>query len=482
MIYRYMIRQEMDDGKRYVTESLLDRFLSTKPTSLLIRGPPGAGKTTLALELLRASNRAGYYISTRVSLKKIKEQFPWVADLLKGEYTASSKDHYSNGNSNADGKGDGGSSIPVVDARLGSARGVLERVLDFILMRGSGVVILDSWDAIAKEADKNERLKAEKSMVYMADANNGMLIFISEEPEENTVSYLVDGVITLEMEYRDGFRMRKMRFDKMRGVEVKYSIVPYTLKGSRFIPLPVGINYSYPEKPRYFDRIDAGDEFISTGNKDLDEALQGGIRKGSIMLLERDQSASKSHVVHILSSMVLNALRSNIPTFTTPAPYVPVKSIMKYVRPFCRPEELRLYTIFTKDEEHDDEPVNVCRLTEDATFNVNQTCTLYMNAINRYNSALLTCDTSLATVNYNLNDVLNGMKKVKASDGVLFMISGKDSPLFNAVQSVADIHMRIWEENGVTLLRLVRPYNGVYAMLLESSVKGYPSYRLIEVV
>lgn len=476
-----MMKQEID-GKRYTTDSLLDRFLGTKPTSLLIRGPPGAGKTTLALELLRASNRVGYYISTRVSLKKIKEQFPWVADLLKDEYTVSGKDHNVNGDGQGNGKDDG-NSIPVVDARLGSARGILERVLDFIFMHGSSVIILDSWDAIAKESDKNERLKAEKSMVYMADANDSMLIFISEEPEENTVSYLVDGVITLDMEYRDGFRMRRIRFDKMRGVEVKHSIVPYTLKGSRFTILPVGVTYSYPEHPRYFEHIKARDEFVSTGNRELDGVLQGGLKKGSIMLLERDQSTNKSHIVHILSCMVLNALRNNIPTFTTPAPYVPVKSIMKYIKPFCRSEELRLYTIFTKDEEnYDDDQVNICRLTEDATFNVNQTCVLYMNAINRYKSALLTCDTSLATVNYNLNDVINGMKKVKANDGILLMISGKDSPLFNAVQSVSDVHIRIWEENGVTMLRLVRPYNGVYAMLLESNVRGYPAYRLIEVV
>ncbi|MDW8274964.1 MAG: ATPase domain-containing protein [Candidatus Nitrosocaldus sp.] len=468
-----VIRQGVDSRER-MAENLLDRFLDTRPTSLLIRGPPGAGKTTLALELLRASNRPGYYISTRVSLKRIRAQFPWVADLLKDEYTITSTNDVHDG-SNHDGN------VPVVDARLGSARGILERVLDFIFMHRSSVIILDSWDAIAKEADKNERLKAEKSMVYMADANDGMLIFISEEPEENTVSYLVDGVITLDMEYRDGFRMRKMMFDKMRGVEVKHSMVPYTLKGSRFTPLPVGISYSYPEHPRYFEHITARDGFISTGNRDLDEALHGGIKKGSIVLLERDQSVSKSYITHLFACLVLNALRSGIPAFTTPAPYVPVKSIMKYIKPFCRREEIRLYTIFTKDEEHNDD-VNVCRLTDDATLNVNQTCSLYMGAINRYRSALLTCDTSLATVNYNLDDVLNGMKKVKASDGILLMISGKDSPLFNAVQSVSDVHMRIWEENGVTMLRLVRPYNGVYAMLLESSAKGYPAYRLIEVV
>jgi len=452
-------------------KSILHEFLSTKPTSLLIRGLPGTGKTTLALELLAASRRPGYYISTRVSLKKIKEYFPWVADLLKDEYVVKSSYSIDSNNNN---------DVPVTDARLGTSKAVVEKVMDFILTHKNAVIILDSWDAIAKETDMDERLKTEKSMVYMADANNSMLIFISEEPEHNTLAYLVDSIITLEMYYKDSFRLRHMKIDKMRGMQIKYSIIPYTLKGSRFIPL-LSKDYSYPIKPIQFNAIKNSDKFISTGSKDMDTVLGGGIRKGSIVLIERGHGVSKSYITHILASLTLNALKNRLPVLTTPAPYVPLKSVLKYVKPFCSREELSLYTVFTKDDSSDD-TVNICKLTDDASFNVNQTCSIYMRNVTRYKNTILTCDTSLADVNYNINEVINGIRKVKSSDGVLFMVSSRDSPLFDALQNIADVHIRLFTEHGVALCQFVRPYKGIHAIILESEYKGYPYYRLVEVV
>jgi len=454
-------------------KSILHKFLSTKPTSLLIRGLPGTGKTTLALELLAASRRPGYYISTRVSLKKIKEYFPWVADLLKDEYVV--KSSY-NSNSN---------DVPVTDARLGTSKAVVEKVMDFILAHKDAVIILDSWDAIAKETNMDERLKTEKSMVYMADANNSMLIFISEEPEHNTLAYLVDSIITLEMYYKDSFRIRHMKVDKMRGMQIDYSIIPYTLKGSRFIPL-LSKDYSYPIKPIQFNAIKNSNEFISTGSKDMDTVLGGGIRKGSVVLIEREHDVGKSYIAHILASLTLNALKNRLPVLTTPAPYVPLKSVLKYVEPFCNREELSLYTVFTKDEDPNDymidNAINVCKLTDDVSYNVNQTCSIYMKSVKEHKGTILTCDTSLANVNYDLNEVINGIRKVKSSDGVLFMVSSRDSPLFNALQNIADIHLRLFAEHGVTLCQFMRPYKGVHAIILESEHKGYPYYRLVEVV
>jgi len=452
-------------------KSILHTFLSTKPTSLLIRGLPGTGKTTLALELLAASGRPGYYISTRVSLKKIKEYFPWVADLLKDEYVVKSSYSIDSNNNN---------DVPVTDARLGTSKAVVEKVMDFILTHKNAVIILDSWDAIAKETNMDERLKTEKSMVYMADANNSMLIFISEEPEHNTLAYLVDSIITLEMHYKDSFRIRHMKVDKMRGMQIDYSIIPYTLKGSRFIPL-LSKDYSYPIKPIQFDAIKNSDEFISTGSKDMDTVLGGGIRKGSIVLIERENGVSKSYIAHILASLTLNALKNRLPVLTTPAPYVPLKSILKYVKPFCSREELSLYTVFTKDDSSDD-TANICKLTDDASFNVNQTCSIYMRNVTKYKNTILTCDTSLADVNYNLNEVINGIRKVKSSDGVLFMVSSRNSPLFDVLQQIADVHIRLFEDHGVTLCQFMRPYKGIHAIILESEYKGYPYYRLVEVV
>ena len=51
--------------------------------SLLIKGNPGAGKTTLALEIIEKilSPENTVYLSTRVGDKAIYSQFPWVKEL-----------------------------------------------------------------------------------------------------------------------------------------------------------------------------------------------------------------------------------------------------------------------------------------------------------------------------------------------------------------------------------------------------------------
>jgi hypothetical protein len=218
----------------------------------------------------------------------------------------------------------------------------------------------------------------------------------------------------------------------------------------------------------------------------MDTVLGGGIRKGSVVLIEKEHNVGKSYIAHILASLTLNALKNRLPVLTTPAPYVPLKSVLKYVKPFCNREELSLYTVFTKDEDPNDymidNAINVCKLTDDVSYNVNQTCSIYMKSVKEHKGTILTCDTSLANVNYDLNEVINGIRTVKSSDGVLFMVGSRDSPLFNALQNIADIHLRLFAEHGVTLCQFIRPYKGVHAIILESEHKGYPYYRLVEVV
>ncbi len=76
----------LENVRKHPLDKIFTDFFRWKPTSLLIRGEPGAGKTTLALELLNYTKHIyrGYYISTRVSYNKLLEQFRFFTIIDSG--------------------------------------------------------------------------------------------------------------------------------------------------------------------------------------------------------------------------------------------------------------------------------------------------------------------------------------------------------------------------------------------------------------
>jgi len=59
------------------------------------------------------------------------------------------------------------------------------------------IIVLDIWDSFAKELEEKDRIKAEKTLVAIADNSHTRVVFVSEEPTRTTTDYLVDGVIEL---------------------------------------------------------------------------------------------------------------------------------------------------------------------------------------------------------------------------------------------------------------------------------------------
>ncbi len=144
-------------------EEVFKPLIDKNQVALLIRGLPGTGKTTLALELMNLVKDMYncIYISTRVSFNKLKQQIPWVEDILNDSTVlqltnANIRDK--NGYDNPMGKGKGDN----IDLRLSTADNLLNLIIDKLVNSKKAFIVLDSWDSLAKEIPLDERMKMEK--------------------------------------------------------------------------------------------------------------------------------------------------------------------------------------------------------------------------------------------------------------------------------------------------------------------------------
>jgi len=189
-------------------ESLLKPFIKT----IVIKGKPGTGKTTLSFELMRMVG-SGLYVSTRTALKELVDQYPYIKPLVEEGAVRG---------------------ISFEDLRLGSAADVMESVLKATEELKNPVIILDSWDSIARELDPIERLRAEKSLAAMVEPTDSKLVFVSETAETSSLDYLADAIVTLEDREVDGARMRYIVWEKIRGVPIPQKRYIFTLHEGRF--------------------------------------------------------------------------------------------------------------------------------------------------------------------------------------------------------------------------------------------------------
>ena len=298
------------------------KFLSLGGNTLLIKGYAGAGKTTLALQLLSqlSPGGRGVYISSRVSKEKIVHQLPW---LRKGGKRP--EDDYD-----------------FLDIRLGTGVSVLDEVLKMVGSRSRRksvqVIVLDTWDGLAKEMDEKERLKMEKTLVALADFLRARMIFVSEEPGRTTMDYLVDGIVELVRSEKYERVFREIEIQKLRGSLVDQHKYLYTLLGGMFRHLApyARPSFSNARKPR---PIGDSDFAYSFGSREMDIVF-GGLRKGNTFAFEYDDNVPYSAIRTVEIAAVVNALNVGHGVFLIPLPGAATEWVASLVKPFVTREAL----------------------------------------------------------------------------------------------------------------------------------------------
>lgn len=299
-----------------IPSEIHDFFGVEEGQTLLIKGMPGTGKTTLALEVVNSvcSKMNGMYISTRVNPTRVYAMFPWIGEIIPASNIVNATQKMLL--ESLKNVGQEGSSYEVV-------LDLFKTILDQAEEMDDPMIVIDSWDAVINYTAHilgDAQHSLEQNICEFARDMGIHMIFVSESADLIPLDYIVDGVVTLRNvrittpisgENRpEGMTTRyarEIKLEKLRGVEIKQKIYTCTLHSGRFCYFEPSVENISPKIGIVGDgdRIsDPCDDCISTGIADFDR-ITGGLSFGSCNVLEIDHGVGKRYY------QVLTALASN---------------------------------------------------------------------------------------------------------------------------------------------------------------------------
>ncbi|MGZ5471721.1 MAG: RAD55 family ATPase [Nitrososphaeraceae archaeon] len=285
------------------------QFLNNETYSLLIKGVPGSGKTSLCLTILKALNIKNnfFYISTRVSPNKLFYYFKWINKYLKIKYS---------NNHNKTSKNINSLEPFFEDARLDEPESLFERITNQLMDVRSPLIIVDSWDGIASFMDRESRLNNERVLQTWLERAGGRLILVNEGNELTTLDYLVDGIITLKFNQFSNIILREMNLTKLGGIDIKKNSFLYTLKNGIFKTYESSNHYDHIldhilSSPKNKSITNKKIVKIDSGHFSLNKDLNGGFTKKSIVLLQHDPNIEIRYTILFLFNFITNCISNS---------------------------------------------------------------------------------------------------------------------------------------------------------------------------
>jgi len=313
----------MPSGKQMsIPAEIKDFFRIEGGQTLLIKGLPGTGKTTLALEIMNClcENKNGMYISTRIDPHRLYATHPWVKDVVPPRNVVNA------------------TQTKLLESLKGmdKDRSSYYAVLDFFKVffdeaeeMDNPMIIIDSWDAVLNYTSHligGSQHSFEQNICEFARDLDTHLIFVSEFADVMPLDYIVDGVVTMEQFRLPGYAegsmrtryVRQIKLDKLRGVEIRQKTYTTTLHEGRF-------SFFEPYREHNDARIasdmvrvpDPAEDRISTGIPDLD-LVTGGLKYGSCNVWEIDHGVGKRYY-QLLTALASNAIKNGRGVFILPS-------------------------------------------------------------------------------------------------------------------------------------------------------------------
>ena len=228
---------------------LVEFNLREPPRSLLLRGEPGAGKSTLGLTLLSAFRGKRLLITSRVTKGEIEKDYPWLSSGPDGPIEVI-ESFVDSARIDAKRRAIGASPAMVTPTSADKELEQLwlpDELIDAFSRIGPGnpgMVVIDSWDALVEHyvgspkvpgAAYPDREEIERLMLGLLGRGRAHLVLVVERDGPTQLDYLVDGVVACVVSSTENRLERWTHIKKMRGVRISHPWYPYTLEGGRFL-------------------------------------------------------------------------------------------------------------------------------------------------------------------------------------------------------------------------------------------------------
>ena len=283
-----------------------------KGYSLLVKGLPGTGKSSLALELV-AHLPNSFFISTRITPEVMVQDFPWLLEEIP-------KDRIYPFFVDATRSETLGSNIDTLRMNFETMPDFVQQIFLLGADLPNKVIAIDSWNALTVNLSESQISHWASAIVQHLRSETSKIIFVIEGVQSTSLDWIVDGITvlsksTITSSHGIPRRIRELSFHKMRGREIQNETYLATLAKGRlrtFYPF----KYRFPAIILKSDVIGDPDEHhISTGSIDFDGLLGGGFEIGSWNLFEVTTTVGDALDI-VFMPLITNHLNNGRPAIT----------------------------------------------------------------------------------------------------------------------------------------------------------------------
>lgn len=260
--------------------SFLEALDTSRGYIVAILGLPGTGKSLFASELFRSREDTCLLITTSENIEFTRNSISGFSDSWEDRFIPVSPN-----------------TVSVEDCAGSTLSDVLSPFVESPKgLETADVVIIDSWSNLLHYLRESDRARMQRLVTRQARESKKRLVLVAEgdlaRPLNVSLRHLSDLVVNLRKIHKHERMYRELVIEKMRCHALEQEAFLFTLHNGRFTSIP-WYQHQYPAITIEKEPIeDLSDQTVSTGNESLDDLLGGGLKKGSMNLLEVENLAA----------------------------------------------------------------------------------------------------------------------------------------------------------------------------------------------